>query len=339
MTTADLFEKGITAWPGQRVYVPGTYRVAPGRVELPFVWAGESADFRLPNDLHLYELMDLDLRSDEAVLSFMGAWGIPNASQFDDPWFRGGWSDVIGRFCPDPRAKWSPRPNAFAALESAVSAQLARSSGSDDSWEQRDFIHIDEARVRFGLVRDMVRLWALTTGAITTQVFLDSLDSKWWLPQGPRSADKEVVLNWAWRDLMIPFLNHALSAFSVHLELDEGIEGIPEANWGAPYGNPYQTLCLLLMNDIAERQSYKVCANETCGRLFTRQRGRATAGGSHSTGVAYCSLKCNRSASQRVYRRNVRRARELAEKGLGVAAIAERMGVSAKSVRRYLKQD
>lgn len=47
----------------------------------------------------------------------------------------------------------------------------------------------------------------------------------------------------------------------------------------------------------------KRCANETCGRWFTLQEGRAEKGQHKKVGVMYCTSKCARAQAQRDYRR------------------------------------
>jgi hypothetical protein len=64
--------------------------------------------------------------------------------------------------------------------------------------------------------------------------------------------------------------------------------------------------CLELFNHILEDAIYKTCANETCGRLFVRQEGRAELGQYKSKGVKYCTSECANAQAQRAYRRRNR---------------------------------
>ena len=54
--------------------------------------------------------------------------------------------------------------------------------------------------------------------------------------------------------------------------------GVDDAPIGSPFSGTvglYSFCCLELFNHIAENAAYQRCANETCGRLFVRQRGRS----------------------------------------------------------------
>lgn len=48
------------------------------------------------------------------------------------------------------------------------------------------------------------------------------------------------------------------------------------------------------------------CGNETCGRLFGHQQGRAETGRSRSVGVKYCTPRCARAQASREWRRRQR---------------------------------
>ena len=76
-----------------------------------------------------------------------------------------------------------------------------------------------------------------------------------------------------------------------------------------PYGGGhgfYFICCLELFNHMAENATYKVCANDACGRLFVRQEGRAVHGQHRTRGIKYCSSECARAQAQRAYRRRKR---------------------------------
>jgi hypothetical protein len=81
------------------------------------------------------------------------------------------------------------------------------------------------------------------------------------------------------------------------------------AGYTSPHGfvSLYSYCCLELFNHIVEGAEYRVCANETCDKLFVRQEGRAIHRQHRSKGVKYHSPECARAQAQREYRRRKRR--------------------------------
>src|SRR5262249_43614320 len=65
----------------------------------------------------------------------------------------------------------------------------------------------------------------------------------------------------------------------------------------------YEVCAFELFNHIAANEMYRPCQNETCGRLFVRQWGRAEHGQSRQEGVMYCTASCARAQAQRSFRR------------------------------------
>ena len=82
-----------------------------------------------------------------------------------------------------------------------------------------------------------------------------------------------------------------------------------------PYGRGSESISLFsicaleLFNHMCENAAYRRCANETCGRFFVRQKGRAVHGQHRTSGVKYCSAECARAQAQRAYRRRKRAAK------------------------------
>jgi hypothetical protein len=68
-------------------------------------------------------------------------------------------------------------------------------------------------------------------------------------------------------------------------------------------------LMVQLHNVVVDGIEIRRCANETCQRPFTRQRGRALKGQYRSTGVMYCDAACAKAQMQREHRRRKRRHR------------------------------
>lgn len=111
-------------------------------------------------------------------------------------------------------------------------------------------------------------------------------------------------------DTITDTVNSAAAAYGpraeiVHPDLEQ--DGIAFAR---PMPRILTSMCLQALSFLADGVPARQCANETCGKNFTRQRGRATYGQGRSSGVLYCSASCARAQAQREYRR--RRTRERA---------------------------
>jgi hypothetical protein len=100
----------------------------------------------------------------------------------------------------------------------------------------------------------------------------------------------------------------ALRDFHVRVSVATG-NSPPELNLGGIQATLYTVAMLQLVNDLAQDVPYLRCANEACGRLFARQRGRTEHGGNRMRGVMYCSNTCARAQYQREKRRRDRAAK------------------------------
>jgi hypothetical protein len=143
-------------------------------------------------------------------------------------------------------------------------------------------------------VRDLTRIWLALRGSLS----FDELAAQWEsLAPAPASAAEA-------GDKLAIGLNAVLHPFQVHVVLE------PEGERpGTEHPTLVSVVCLQLANAITEGASYARCANETCGQLFSRQRGRAKAGQYRTSGVAYCSRNCALAQSQRDRRRRKRAER------------------------------
>ena len=74
--------------------------------------------------------------------------------------------------------------------------------------------------------------------------------------------------------------------------------------------NLYNACCLQLARYVADEATVHRCANDRCGKPFTRQRSESKYRQHRSTGVRYCSPRCAANQAERG-----RRARRRQEKG------------------------
>jgi hypothetical protein len=101
----------------------------------------------------------------------------------------------------------------------------------------------------------------------------------------------------------------ALQDFHVRVEIQAGDQPSDDFDIGRVRSTLYGVAMLQLVNDLGEAVHFVKCANETCGRLFARQRGRTQYGGHRMEGVLYCSSTCARAQYQREKRRRDKAAR------------------------------
>ena len=88
-------------------------------------------------------------------------------------------------------------------------------------------------------------------------------------------------------------LNGPLGAYAVRVAFGDRA---PEL---APPATAFTAACLQIANDRSKAVAYLTCASETCGRTFTKQRGRAVNGEHHTKGVRFCSRACALAQTQR----------------------------------------
>lgn len=95
-------------------------------------------------------------------------------------------------------------------------------------------------------------------------------------------------------------LNAALSAFAPAV-VPLNVEPITQEP------TVYTVCALQIVNDLHEGATTQVCQNESCGRTFTKQRGRGSYGVHRTKGVMYCSKECAKAQAQRELRRRRRK--------------------------------
>lgn len=250
-----------------------------------------------PPEMHLREFRDCDIRSPESLRDLLlavgqidsRAGGHPEHVSMQDWNYRRsiqGIAEQLGFPVPDfaVRPDWS---DAIHVAEVAFCVDIVRALG-----EHVDLALSMEATSpvwqRRGLLEESEAMKLIHRVGPDRTAFEDELP--------------ETI---AWK-CFSDFINPGLAELSPrvvppHLDSEPDFEHVKDA-WVAS--------CVLLFNDLAEGIPYKRCADETCGRVFRFQLGRATrhdrAGRSH--GVVYCSPGHARNQSQRERRRAARAA-------------------------------
>jgi hypothetical protein len=192
----------------------------------------------------------------------------------------------------------------FFGFAEAVEPELEASwpSSVHTGWDDPLAYHVidwDEtlAEFRFGArrLRDLRAAWEVIHGGQPpTRVVWRSF------PEGYTLAEPDEAVLFLHQGLRL-----GLRPFHPQLRLhtDTG----PSSPWWVPFNvSLYSVCCLELYNHIAEGATYRTCRNETCGRTFVRQTGRARVGQYRTEGILYCSESCARAQAQRVYRKRKR---------------------------------
>jgi hypothetical protein len=295
----------ITPWPGEPLALPDLQRRPYPIHGWAFgfrggIWAPDNAyssggPYPGLGESYL-ELAAIDLDDEKAIRAFVDRWGTLGVRWFQDP-VSGeqvedlDYSRIFGA-SPDGR----PGPFADQIIRLRESIESASDEAGTDTWVVETL-----AEFRFGarLVRDLLRAWRWQRNGLTPTdrwEFLPEIFS----PQTPEAA-AELADDWA---------HGLLSAFYPQFVRVE-ITGTGEMRRTEPYFSAVPLLSLMaleLYNHACEDAEYKICQNETCGRLFVRQKGRALHGQHRTAGVKYCTSECARAQAQRSYRRRNRQA-------------------------------
>jgi hypothetical protein len=302
----------MTVWPGTLVPVPlllvPQVRLVKGSVLL-FGSSSEPGELledadvaELPPEFYLREFLELDASDPAEVLAFCKKWG---------PVGRGDCSDLpdlpyAGRYALDAdRAMPLPWSAGWEYFDQEGRERTMRRFGFR---QIREVHSVGRVAVYRDALFNMLQLWRFLQGGLSAPELAEAAR--------PASGNiymalrrKELSTIDATRasfELMIQ-LNGALQAFHVRLELHTN----KFAPLGAPLPNVFEACCLQLANHIAENATYSRCANETCGRLFVRQRGGskiaesrgAEHGQYHTRSVLYCTPQCARAQAARAARR------------------------------------
>jgi hypothetical protein len=271
----------------------------------PIISALDRGDWRsLPLEL-LPVLAEVDLESDEAILGFAGSVGVLGTWRDD---FRV-MNRVLAMMGPGPGERVAPFDGASYLERTGIDVtKLIRvrerhaAWGSDPNGE-----FVDEFRIGAG---GLLGLLAIQRELEAPSFSARRLARSWprYCPWGP-PEDRE----WAWGDL-IDLANAALGSASLSLawvrsdELVTGRErgfrpGPPVAPVVSTPESLYGVCALELADHILAGHHYRICANETCGRLFSVQEGRSRYGGHRTDNLKYHHPTCKDAQAAREYRR------------------------------------
>lgn len=272
-----------TLWPGTPVPTPELTPLVGARVEGEWiVWDPQDpvrpASGPLPDDFYLRELMDLDAEDMETVASWMRTWGHFGAGFFE----AGSWDEEDMLLLREVLAIEHPERDGGTVHRDVARLHIRQAQKAIRTWlacRRRD--GLDE------LVADQ------STGTHLAAVRAENphLGGDW--PRD-RTRLRDVLISHRLRHLE-GTLNTALGVFSV------GIGTLSER-----HPSIYSAAFLQLYNHLAEDATIRTCSNETCGRSFVRQRGRAEYGQHRTSGIKYCTRECARAQAQRAHRRRKR---------------------------------
>lgn len=150
---------------------------------------------------------------------------------------------------------------------------------------------IEVSRWTLRYLRILVRHWIAAVE--------DADISAAWAAEGLKIGNEQATWH-GWSNLLSSFL----TPFHVRVQVVvPGAEQPPP-----PWVTLDQALALQLSNAISEDLPLRRCANETCGRAYVRQQGRARYAADnrslhHTTGTRYCSHNCAKAQSERERRR------------------------------------
>jgi hypothetical protein len=266
----------VTTWPGSPVPVPVVDR---WDVELRgdyLYYLGPIAAIEPPAELFLREARDTDPADPAALANFTRTWGLLT-----------GLGPDAFELLPSAETSGGPFPGLLAEAEQFARAVKLRP----------DFlVAVEAASWHLRAIRAMTTHWAthLKGGDVRKAWVAEGLER----PRTPGQA-------WLWFQ---GHLNAGLQPFHVSLHVHADDHEYQSIGMHPP--NAYAVMCLQLANTIAEETPFGRCENETCRRLFVRQRGRSQYGQYRTKGVKFCSANCAHAQKQREYRREKRRQKQ-----------------------------
>ena len=249
----------------------------------PLVELGETGPLAVdpPRGLYLWELMDLDLPSDEEAVEFIRRWGPVSPVLLDGPppWTTGGGESHTSS---ETIAAWSAADEIYTWRREHGDAQDTVT------------VNLAEFRLSVAILRDLIRVLLSDAGAFD---FGDVCAS--WESAATPPPDAGIALEWG-----VEKINRALGRLNPRVELR--CREREEAG-----ADVIGLCCLQLFDDLVSERPYRRCGR--CGRVFTTQRNRASqSNGRRHSSARYCSARCASAASSQMHRERQRTRREAA---------------------------
>lgn len=299
---------------------PGGAFVSKGERSRPVGSSRFGKDSEAPFDEIYLRLFALDLDREDTVLEFVNEFGLIHIYEphETDPW------RVSGAIARPPYPVLSAYPG-FDGLddydlvpELLAAAQAARSEVVDLREVEIGRVGapatIHEFRWAARCMRDLVRAYrSLSEGRPATDFTWDNPLVQYDADAQRRGSDRAFWLTAGLeiQEFVSDTLGLGLAGYAPRLTFREDLWPARPRDWAEQFGanaDPWSVCCLELFNHITEGILLKDCANETCGRPFARQTGRAMHGQRRRSGVRYCSHACARAQAQRQYQRRSRAA-------------------------------
>jgi hypothetical protein len=297
----------MTIWPGVPLPLPP---LLPRRVQyrphgsgLALVGTGGWVDIAGRIGEVYLELYDLDLEDDAALIGFANKYGTPSGALVHSALAGHSWFSGLFSPAADLQAR-----DALIATDPALSQ-------THDPAQLPEITTLASFRFAAQVLRDLTDAWRI----VNADPDLEPSSHRWQLDY-PVSGDTMRSGLFA-LELLTRGLTPLLARFHPYVtpttsppdddsnqgdELEHNLSStgvLTEAARSLAFAHLAEFCALELFNHAAASEVYRLCANETCRRVFVRQYGRAAAGQTRREGIMYCSYHCAQAQAQRNYRR------------------------------------